>query len=456
MSKKNNGNEGTVQNKLPKWFSLAWSSSAIALSLNVILGGYITFYCTDILGLNAGIMGVLLLVSKLIDGVTDMIVGFIIEKTHTRLGKARPYELFGILMWLFTVLMFSAPKMSDIAQYVYIFIMYMLVNSICATFVNGCNAVYLVRAVPDKKNQISVLSISGALVIFMAIVFNILFPQLVNSMGTTQAGWTQMVLMVGIPLGIIGMGRFVFCKEVVSQEEIEKEKKEKMKVSEMIRLMFRNKYIWLMFGMILIVNIVNNLSAVNTYYFKYIVGNIGLLSIASLAGIITPFLLILFPVLTRKFGTTRLLQAGMAIGIIGMAVRTLGGTNLVTIVIGCAFLNIGVMPVSMMYSAYVIDSMDYGEWKNGKRIEGPLSSVASFATKVGSSLASGVTGLVMGLAGYNGVAETQTKSALTAIVGLYNWFPLILFIIAFGLAMLWKLDKLMPQIRAELEERRKK
>jgi GPH family glycoside/pentoside/hexuronide:cation symporter len=149
--------------KMPKWFPFAWSSRGFSLSVNVMLVGYITFYSTDVLGLNALTIGMVLLVSKLIDAVTDICVGFVIEKTHTKWGKGRPYEIFILGMWFFTVLLFSVPDVDAMGQYIYIFIMYALVNSICATFVNGDDAVYFVRAVPSKKNQITVLTVKKVL-----------------------------------------------------------------------------------------------------------------------------------------------------------------------------------------------------------------------------------------------------------------------------------------------------
>lgn len=140
------------KDRLPFWKPLAWSSRAVSLSLNVILMGYLTFYCTDILGLAATAVGMVMLFSKLLDGVTDLVVGFIIEKTHTRWGKGRPYELFVFGLWLFTILLFNVPaNLSVTGKYVYIFIMFMLANSICYTFVSGCEAVYLVRAFLKKN-----------------------------------------------------------------------------------------------------------------------------------------------------------------------------------------------------------------------------------------------------------------------------------------------------------------
>ena len=127
---------------MPFWFTLAWSSRGVANAINVIMVGYVTFYCTDMLGLNAIVVGGMLVASKIIDAFTDLGIGYIIDRTHTRFGKARPYEIFIVLEWLFTILLFSVPNVSQTMQYVYVFILYVLVNAICVTALGGSDAVY--------------------------------------------------------------------------------------------------------------------------------------------------------------------------------------------------------------------------------------------------------------------------------------------------------------------------
>ncbi len=89
----------------------------------------ITYYATDLLGLNAAVIGGIILVSKIIDAFTDLGFGFILDKTHTRWGKAHPYEIFIILEWLFTILLFNVPKVGPTGQYIWIGVMYVIINA---------------------------------------------------------------------------------------------------------------------------------------------------------------------------------------------------------------------------------------------------------------------------------------------------------------------------------------
>ncbi len=440
---------------LPRYFKWAWTSRGLSLALNVILIMQLTYYCTDMLGMAPTLIGGLLLASKLFDGVTDLVVGFVIDKTNTKWGKARPYEICIIFVWLFTILMFSTPNMGTVGQSVYIFIMYSLINSICATFLNGSDAVYLARSVRSESNRISVMSFNGGIIMLCAIVFSMLMPQLIAGVGSTKAGWTVITLSIGIPMAIIGILRLVFVKEVVHTEPAkEGQKAETVPFKSGLSSIMKNKYIWLLAGMTLVVQLATNIgSAANTYYFKYIMGNIGLASLVSMSSMITPIILLIFPVLSRKFGTVTLLKAGAFLGVAGYAIRIIGGTNLVTLTVGSLIGGVAILPITSMISIYLIDTMDYGEWKTGVRVEGMLASLNGFCSKLGSGIASAMVGLIMGMAGYDGTLEVQSSAANASIIALFNYVPMILMIVLLLLAIAYKLDKELPAIKADLGKR---
>ena len=86
---------------------LAWNSRMVSTSIMVLLMGFLMAYCTDTLGITPAYVSIILVASKLLDGVTDAFAGFIVDRTKTKWGKARPYELYIILLWVATWLMFS-------------------------------------------------------------------------------------------------------------------------------------------------------------------------------------------------------------------------------------------------------------------------------------------------------------------------------------------------------------
>lgn len=459
MGKKNKINEKGVpygaRQKMPLWHGIAWSSRGVSAAINVVVLMQITYYCTDILGLSASIIGGLFLVSKIIDAFTDLGFGFILDRTRTRFGKARPYEIFIVFEWLFTIFMYNAPEMGKTGQYIWIFVMYVLINAVCATALGGIDSVYLARTFTNSKNQISVMSINGFVVMFSTIIFNIWFPNWLATSGTTQAGWASLMLPLGITLAVIGILRFIICKEVVVDDVKEGVKAEKndLSLKESIGLLKKNKYLFIIVGLMFMTFLVNNMQAATTYYFKYIVGDISLQGIVAITSMIVVPALVVFPVLSRKLGTTKLLQGCLLIGIIGMLIRTIGGPNLATLIIGGCLFGIGTLPISMMINTYLIDCMDYGEWTTGTRIEGLVASIANFASKVGNGVALGLVGVVMGIAGYDGYAEVQSASANAAIIFLYNILPLILFVIMLILSLNYKVDSVRPQMEADLKKK---
>jgi Na+/melibiose symporter-like transporter len=199
---------------------------------------------------------------------------------------------------------------------------------------------------------------------------------------------------------------------------------------------------------------VNNMNAATTYYFKYIVGDISLMGKVAITSLIVVPALAIFPVLSNKFGTTKLLQGCTFIGVIGLVIRTIGGTNLATIILGGCLMGIGTLPISLMINTYLIDCMDYGEWKTGTRIEGLIASIANFASKVGNGGALGTVGFVMGLVGYEGLTKVQSPQTNAAIVFLYNILPLILYVLMFILSVNYKMDQIRPQMDADLKAKR--
>ena len=456
MGKKEKINEKGVpfgaREKMPLWYGLVWSTRGISAAINVVILMQITFYCTDILGLSAAVIGTLFLVSKIIDAFTDLGFGFILDKTHTKWGKARPYEWFIVFEWLFTIFMFNAPKIGQTGQYIWIFIMYVMINAVCSTALGGIDSVYLARKFSTSKNQIAAMSINGFIVMFVSVAFNIWFPNWLATSGTTQAGWAAMIIPMGIAMALLGILRFVFCKEIVVDNDGDgSAKTNELTLKESLGLLGKNKYLFIVVGLMFLTFFVNNMNAATTYYFKYIYGDLSTMGTVAITSLIVVPCLAIFPVLSNKFGTTKLLQACTLIGAFGLVIRTLGGPNLGTIIAGGCLMGVGTLPISLMINTYLIDCMDYGEWKTGTRIEGLVASIANFASKVGQGVAMGSVGVIMGLAGYDGLAEVQSAGTNTAIVFLYNILPLILFILMFVLSINYKVDKIRPQMDADLK-----
>ena len=440
-----------ITGHISRGFKWAWASRAMALAINVVYLGYLTYYCTDVVGMDPGLVGTLLLASKIFDGVTDIIAGLLIDRTHTRWGQARPYQFFILPCWILTILMFAIPDIGVTGQSIYLFVLYTLINSVCATFLNGSDAIFLARCVKDDREKVGVTATAGAVAVVGSIVVSILLPTLIEWAGVEPGKWTIMTAAFGIPLGILGLLRMFFCKEYEQSEEEKKTTGEKVPFGESIRLLFKNRYILILTLILMLFYIQSNLfTATQTYYFKYIVGKISLASVVGAANLIVPVVIILMPKLSRRFGTVKCLRYGMIIGTVGFIIRTIGGTILVTLIVGTVMSLVSTVPISAMINVYIVDCMDYGVWKNGKRIDGLISSVSAFGKKIGAAAASGLVGILMSRAGYDGTLEVQSASANASIIALFNYIPLIVTAAMLILSYVYDIDKLLPRIHQDL------
>lgn len=430
---------------------LGWSGRAVSLAANVTVLGYITYYCTNMLGMDAILVGTLLMASKIFDGVTDLVAGVIIDRTNTKWGKARPYEfsIFGV--WVATILMFSCPELGNVGKCIWIFVTYTFVNSIFATLLNASEAVYLVRAFKYDDDRNKLVSINGLLVTLFCTVVSIVFPILMGTLGTTRGGWTTMLLITGIPLALLGFSRFLVVKEINNDIVMPEEK---LQFREFLPAL-KNKYVWLLVADTLLVFLIQNANtAVGTYYFDYVVGNVEAMSTVGMLGLISPFALLIMPKLLQKITVSQLFRYSFIIGAIGGFMRQFAGANMVLIMISSILITFALLPPSYFNLILITYIMDYHEWKTGNRVEGVIASINSFSSKLAGGLASGGVGLIMGLAGFDGTAEVITSSARASIVALYGWVPGALFVVLFFIMRFFDLEKKLPKIREELAARR--
>ena len=141
-------------------------------------------------------------------------------------------------------------------------------------------------------------------------------------------------------------------------------------------------------------------------------------------------------------------------GVVGHLVKLIAPASMPVLLLGNLIAGIAVMPMTMLINIFLIECMDYGEWKDGRRVEGAYSSVTGLASKLGAAFASGVVGVVMEFAKFDSTLAVQTQSTNTAIIVLYSVIPAVLFLIHFLILRKYDLDKKIPQIRQDLETRR--
>ena len=193
---------------------MAWSLRPGSTGVAMMILGYLTIFAVNTMKMPAALVGGLLLASKFIDGVTDLFAGLIVDRTNTKLGRGRPYELCVIGMWLSTVLMFMVPESATVVvKSIWILVMYLFANSIFYTFLNANNTVYMVRAFSSQKEYVQLSTYGGVVPMLMVLVFNVLFPTLMGTLATSQGGWIKLVLIFADPTTVPSLLRFFVKNE---------------------------------------------------------------------------------------------------------------------------------------------------------------------------------------------------------------------------------------------------
>ena len=393
------------------WKLFSWSARGGSTGIASMIMGYLTIFCTDTMGIPAAAVGTLLLLSKFLDGLTDLFAGYFVDRTHTRWGKGRPYEWCVAGMWLSTLLLFMVPaRFSTLMKLVWIFIMYAFANSVFYTFLNSNGNVYMVRAFNRKKDYVDVSTYGGVVPIVMVLIFNIIFPTLMGKLATSQHGWVQLILIFFVPMVVLGMLRFFVHKE---KYDVDVEAHgEKVRFRDVLLVLKSNPYIYIIAFGSFVMNIITNMGT-GVYYFKYIVGNVGLMSVTAASQVVVVPLMFILPQILKKTTVVNVIKGGLLVTIAGYVLYYFANKNILLLSVSAILTGGGVVPMSMLSGLLILECSEYNEYKGMRRLEGSLSSVNGFATKVGAGIGTGILGILLGAAGYDGTLAVQPASTIT-------------------------------------------
>ncbi len=430
---------------------MLWQSRAISQAGNLMVLSYLTIYCTNILGLNPGLMGMLLLVSRLFDGITDIVAGYIVDRTNTKWGRGRPYEWCIVGMWICTYLMFSAPTQASIVlKSVWVLVMYAFVNSIFATFLNASNTPYVVRAFNNQKHYVSITAYGGLSTMLAVILINISFPIAMSKLATSAVGWQKMIAIYAIPMVLIGILRFFFIKEVHNVDVIT----DKINFKHVITVLKTNRFIYTAALIQFVLQLVGAMG-VGVFYYTYVVKNVALMGLVSITTLIVLPSMAILPALLKKFTKKQLIIAGFVISCIGSVLNWFAVDNILILVIAGLLTGMGVIPANMLSGLMVIDCAEYNEWKQQPRMEGTLGVIPGFANKIGAAFGAFLLGVFLQIGGYiSSDIAVQPDSAIIMLRLLISFIPLAFYALAIGVTTLYKLDDKIVQIRKDNEERR--
>ncbi|WP_077622572.1 MFS transporter [Sediminibacillus massiliensis] len=415
---------------------------------------FIVYYYTDVIGIAAGIVGSIMLFSRIFDGVSDVLMGYVIDKTKSKHGKARPWLLWlSVPFAVSAVLLFMVPDVSTTWQVVYIAITY---NVVCLVY-TGLNVPYgtLNSLITQDQYQRSVLNVfrMSIALIGVLVVSNLTLP-IANALGGQQFGWVITFMI----FGSIGTALFIFTfkttKERVKPVSVEQQKKT-VPLKDSLKTLGKNKYWALASAFILLTYIFNALnSGAVVYYAEYILDNPLLVGLVTTA--YTVFILVGMSIvapITKRFGKRNAIIVGEIITIVGYLIMLIDLSSITLIVIGTVVRGIGKAPINGSMFALLGDTIEYGEWKTGIRNEGMVYSGGSMGIKVGSGLGTAIIGWVLAYGGYVGGSSVQSGSAILSIQALFVYIPMGITVLIMILLAFYNLDKKYPKIIEDLRAR---
>lgn len=445
-----------------------------ALLLNAVLASYLNVFYTDVLKLTTVWGGTFLMVfpiaSKIIDAVTNIAMGQIIDRTKTKEGKARPWLLLSsVLLPITGVLLFAVPKASQAVRVIWVMLSYNLFYSFAFTIYNMSHTLMVPLSTRNstQRGSLSVFS-NISTVMITGIIVALIFPMLVlPRLGANQDAWLTVMGVISalaLPLTLL---EYLFTKERISQEDAADEKPRPM--AEQLRAVFRDKY-WLIIMAYYVVYILatncKNLALV--YYCNYVLGsyNDGVTQtmVSVIGGI--PMGIGIFAVwpLAKRFGKRNVTMWGFVLYALGGVICLIAPRNMVIVLIGQFVKNVGGLPCAYVFMALFADVLDHLEWKNDFRCDGLSTSIYSIITTVAAGVASGLLNLCMAKSGYlapqflaetgETVAYVQNAATQNVFIAFFLGIEVVTAVILIVLLKFLNVEKEIDREQAEIKARR--
>ena len=422
------------------WFNkIGYGSGDIAGNVvYAFLTFFVMIYLTDTIGLNPGIIGTLMAVAKIFDGISDVIFGSLIDKTHTKMGKARPWMLwpyFGCGVCLFAI--FAIPtSWGQVAQYAFFFIFYVMLNAVFYTANNIAYSALTALVTKNENERVQLGSIRFVFAFTTSTIIQAVTFGLVAHFGNDAAAW-RIVALIYVAIGIISNTVSVLSLKELPADELDQTNDkniqaatEKYTLREAAGLLIRNKFYLLILGVYLLTQLYSAFTGVGTYYMTYVLGDANLMGkFATALNIPMIIGLLLVPTVVAKLGGMyKINYSGYALATIARILVIVGAYmgSVPMMLAFTAIASLGMCPLQGDLNAVIASASDYTYLTTGKRIDGTMYSCTSLGVKIGGGLGTAISGWLLAAAGFiEGGAAVQPDSVITMLNVMYLWLPAI-------------------------------
>lgn len=401
------------------------------------LSSFVMIYLTDTIGLNAGIVGTLIAVSKLLDGVTDVFFGSMIDKTKSKIGKARPWMLYAYIGCAVTLAaIFAIPTdLGQFAQYAWFFVAYTMLNAVFYTANNIAYSALTALVTKNSKERVQMGSFRFIFAFSTSLFIQSITVEFVAKMGGGAAGWRIVAIIYSI-IGLIINTISVLSVKELSEEELNEGNTdnsingEKYNLFQAAKLLFSNKYYLMICGVYILQQVYGAMINIGLYFMTYVLFNANLFGVFSWAVNIPLIIALIFtPALVSRWkGMYKLNLTGYIVATTGRAFVVAAGYfgSVPLMLLFTAVAALGQGPWQGDMNAVIASCSEYTYLTKKKRVDGTMYSCTSLGVKLGGGLGTAIAGWMLEFSGYVGGAPVQSDSCISMMHFMYLWIPFII------------------------------
>ena len=390
-----------------------------------VINGYLLIFYTNICGLSPAACATLFLIARILDGLNDPLVGFVIDHLpNTRFGHFRPTLFVGtVLCSANFLLLWFGPMMATSGKLAIAYVSYILLGVLFPVMDISLNSLLPVMT-GDMKERNALSSIKGLAYVVGALVIGVAAPLILGDT-SNKDGYIKLIL--------ISAAVIFFCSLIGTmgvKERIKPQPGESYSVKQLFKILGQRP-VYITFLVILLYTVGTNIvSAVNTYYYTYVLGDLSWAAILTLIMCITIFpATMLIGKFVMKYGKKKMYLIGLLIASLTPLMRLIDVRSIPILIISALITGIGSGFAAPLNYGIQADNTDYIEISMGIRAEGAIASLSSFISKCAMGVGGAIPGYMLQLAGFNAMAEVQSENVITVIIFCLIILPAIVNVI---------------------------
>ncbi len=448
-----------------KWYNkVGYGSGDIAGNVvYAFLSSFVMIYLTNTIGLNPGIVGTLIAASKFFDGVTDIFFGAMIDKTKTRLGKARPWMLYAYVGCAVTLAaIFAIPvNLGKTSQYAWFFIAYTLLNAVFYTANNIAYSALTALVTKNSKERVQMGSYRFIFAFGTSLLIQSITINAVAYCGGGASGWRTVAIIYSL-IGLVVNTISALSVRELSEEELNEAEKgdpentqEKYGLVAAARILISNKFYLMICGVYILQQIYGAMLNMGIYYMTYVLKNENLYGVFSWAINIPLIVALVFtPTLVARWkGMYRLNLRGYMLGTFGRAMVVVAGyygsVPLMLFFTGVAAFGQGPWQGDM--NAVIASCSEYTYLTTKKRVDGTMYSCTSLGVKLGGGLGTAIAGWMLAASGFDGTLAVQPESCMNMLYFMYLWIPMFISLVITLVLSRMNVEETNEKLKQEME-----